>query len=183
MLSGKLLPIHFKPQPDELLTSWLVRLAASHGVKPYNFWNAIFGRKDFWRKYRVDHLEDYGLLITIAENTGASFDRVISTTLSAYSGYLYETSPTHGFSTWILPLGRIRTLEQNLYGLQFCPLCLAEDKEPFFRRRWRLSFVVFCERHKVILLDRCAQCNKPVNFYMNVSRESFRGLRSFTKMP
>src|ERR1044071_1811539 len=135
MLSGKLLPIHFKPQPDELLTSWLVRLAASHGVKPYNFWNAIFGREDFWRKYRVDHLEDYGLLITIAEKTGASFDRVISTTLSAYSGYLYETSPTHGFSTWILPLGRIRTLEQNLYGLQFCPLGLAEDKEPFFRRR------------------------------------------------
>lgn len=31
-LSGKLYPVHLKPKDDELLTSWIVRLALAHGL-------------------------------------------------------------------------------------------------------------------------------------------------------
>ena len=36
-LSGRLWPAHVKPQQDELLSSWLVRLAMAHGVKLHTF--------------------------------------------------------------------------------------------------------------------------------------------------
>lgn len=50
-------------------------------------------------------------------------------------------------------------------GLQFCPRCLAEDEEPYFRRRWRLAFMVVCEKHHVLLQDRCPGCRAAVNFH------------------
>jgi hypothetical protein len=42
--------------------------------------------------------------------------------------------------------------------LQFCPLCLAEDETPYFRRRWRRASVMTCRRHGRALLDRCPSC-------------------------
>ena len=39
--------------------------------------------------------------------------------------------------------------------LQFCPLCLAEDAQPYFRRDWRLATTIACARHGGRLLDRC----------------------------
>ena len=51
------------------------------------------------------------------------------------------------------------------FGLQYCPLCLAEDEEPYFRRKWRLAFVVSCERHHTLLHDRCPHCGSAVNFH------------------
>lgn len=186
MLSGKLLPIHFKPQPDELLSSWLVRLSVAHGAKPQMFWNVVLGRNDFWCSPKKDQLNDEELLATISGKTGTSFERVLSTTLAMYSGYLYEKSLTHGFSTWVMPQGNVYCYKTKSYGmesfgLQYCPSCLSEDEEPFFRRRWRLSFVVFCERHKVLLLDRCAHCGRAANYHLNASREPFRGRRSLTR--
>ena len=56
-----------------------------------------------------------------------------------------------------------RTRKQ--FGLQYCPLCLAEDDEPYFRRKWRLAFIVSCERHSILLHDRCHHCGIAVNFH------------------
>lgn len=53
------------------------------------------------------------------------------------------------------------------YGLHYCPNCLAEDKEPYFRRKWRLTFVTICENHHRVLHDRCPCCGAAVNFHRN----------------
>jgi len=42
--------------------------------------------------------------------------------------------------------------------LQFCALCLAEDRTPYFRRCWRLASRVSCFRHGCGLRDRCPAC-------------------------
>ncbi len=39
--------------------------------------------------------------------------------------------------------------------LQFCPHCLAEDEQPYFRREWRLATTIACVRHGSRLTDRC----------------------------
>ncbi len=50
-LSGSLLPVHLKPLPDELLSSWLVRIAHGHGMKLQTFCAVIFGReKSIWNR-------------------------------------------------------------------------------------------------------------------------------------
>lgn len=63
-----------------------------------------------------------------------------------------------------MPIG-VYHRTRNQFGLQFCPLCLDEDKEPYFRRRWRLAFIVSCERHHTLLHDRCPRCGAAVNFH------------------
>ena len=44
--------------------------------------------------------------------------------------------------------------------LQFCPQCLAEDEQPYFRRQWRLATTIACARHGSRLLDRCPACGQ-----------------------
>ena len=44
--------------------------------------------------------------------------------------------------------------------LQFCPQCLAEDEQPYFRREWRLATTIACSRHGSRLLDRCPACGQ-----------------------
>src|SRR5271157_32457 len=41
---------------------------------------------------------------------------------------------------------------------QFCALCLAEDRAPYFRRSWRLASRISCFRHGCGLRDRCPAC-------------------------
>jgi hypothetical protein len=43
--------------------------------------------------------------------------------------------------------------------LQFCSRCLAEDAQPYFRRRWRLATQVSCAKHSCRLRDRCPSCH------------------------
>jgi hypothetical protein len=38
-LTGRVWPVHFKPQEDELLSSWLTRLALAHGQTAASFFN------------------------------------------------------------------------------------------------------------------------------------------------
>jgi hypothetical protein len=60
---------------------------------------------------------------------------------------------------------------QKWFGLQFCPWCLAADKEPYFRRHWRLALMVLCPTHRVLLLDRCQDCGAGVCYERQTARE------------
>jgi hypothetical protein len=42
---------------------------------------------------------------------------------------------------------------------QFCPTCLRTDDIPYFRLRWRFSFVTVCDVHRVPLWDSCPVCH------------------------
>lgn len=156
-------PVHLKPKDDELLSSWLVRLARAHRLKVHTFCSLTWPGKQIWNR-DIDNSADAELLEVLSIRTGTSINRVRATTLGYYAGILYEKHNTLGPSSWIMPIGIYhRTRKQ--YGLQFCPRCLAEDEEPFFRRKWRLAFVVLCARHNTLLHDCCPHCGSPVNFH------------------
>src|SRR5689334_17319178 len=104
-LSGKLLPVHIKPKDDELLSSWLVRLAAAHGVMPYRFWSKVWPKALFWRKSKTDQQDDMEFLSFLSEKTGTPLERVLSTTLTEFCGLLYQKSLTNGYKSWIMPQG------------------------------------------------------------------------------
>lgn len=162
-LLGHVWPAYSKPKDDELLSSWLVRLSMAHGLKLHTFCSLAWPGKAIWNR-DVDKSADEGVLAVLSEKTDTPLERVRGTTLSAYEGVLYEKHNPYGNTLWIMPVGiyhRVRTQ----YGLQFCPRCLAEDKEPYFRRRWRLAFVTVCVEHGVVLKDRCPRCGEAVNFH------------------
>lgn len=160
-LSGNLWPIHLKPFPDELLSSWIVRLAHGHGLKLQTFCSLVFGRdKSIWNR-DIDKLAPDWLIHKLAECTGTSIQAVMETTLKSYEGILYEHHQPNGNTKWILPLGVYHRTRRG-HGLQFCPLCLAEDAEPYFRKRWRLALSTICTKHNCYLLDACPQCKSPL---------------------
>jgi hypothetical protein len=163
-LSGKVWPAHVKPRRDELLSSWLVRLAAAHSQKLHTFCALVWTRrKQIWNR-DIDKCADSGLLDVLAEKTSTPPKRVARTTLAAYEGYLYERHNPYGNTRWVMPVGVYHRTRRG-YGLQFCPRCLAEDSDPYYRRAWRLAFVTFCERHRCPLFDRCPRCGAAVNFH------------------
>lgn len=160
----KLLPARMNPLPDELFSSWLVRLAMAHGMKLHSFCVEVFGRNaSIWNR-DIDKSADESMIGVVAARTNTSSERVLQTTLGDYAGKIYETHNPHGNSAWIMPL-RIYHRLRRRNGLQFCPFCLREDAEPYYRRKWRLSWTTVCEKHRIVLLDRCPGCFEPVVFH------------------
>ncbi|MFO6421540.1 TniQ family protein [Hylemonella sp. W303a] len=163
-LTSSLWPVRYKPYPDELLTSWLVRLAWGHGLKVQTFCNLIFGgQRQVWNR-DVDRLGPDWLVNELADRTGTPRQVAHATTLRAYEGVLYPKFRTSGTLLWVQTLMMYHRKREG-FGLQFCPVCLAEDDKPYYRKSWRVSFNTMCIRHQVMLRDRCAQCGAPVIFH------------------
>lgn len=162
-LLGRVWPAYSKPKDDELLSSWMVRLSMAHGLKLHTFCSLAWPRRAIWNR-DIDKSVDEGVLAVLSEKTDTPLERVRGATLSAYEGVLYEKHNPFGNTLWIMPVGVYHRLRRH-YGLQFCPRCLTEDREPYFRRRWRLAFVTVCVEHGVLLKDRCPRCGAAVNFH------------------
>lgn len=162
-MSITLWPAHLKPKEDELLSSWLVRLAMANGQKLHTFCEIIWPGTQVWTR-DIDKCASPEMLLTLSERTGAPDWRVWRTTLAAYEGVLYQRHNRFGPSPWIMPVG-VYHRTRTRFGLQFCPRCLAEDKTPYYRRRWRLAFMVVCESHEILLHDRCPHCGATVSFH------------------
>lgn len=162
-LSGRLWPLHLKPQFDELLSSWLVRLARAHHIRLHSFCDIAWPKKQIWNR-DIDKSADAEILKLLSRKTATPVARVRSTCLRKYEGRLYEKHNPLGNTHFIMPLGIFHRTHKR-YGLQFCPLCLAEDGDPYFRCRWRLAIVTVCEKHKIILCDRCPECEAPITFH------------------
>lgn len=156
-------PAFSSPKKDELLSSWVVRLAMSHGLKLHTFCSVAWPHKSIWNR-DIDKSADADLIEVLREKTGVPRERVSDTTLATYEGRLYEKHNPYGNTPWIMPVG-IYHRTRRQFGLQFCPACLAGDAEPYFRREWRLAFITYCRAHKVLLSDRCPKCSAAVNFH------------------
>ena len=163
-VTAPLWPIRYKPLPDELLSSWLVRLAHGHGLKVQTFCNLIFGnRLQVWNR-DIDRLAPPWLVDTLARHTGTPLDTAYGTTLKVYEGILFRNPRPSGHLNWVLSLKIYHRVREG-FGQQFCPACLAEDMTPYFRKAWRLSLSTTCPRHGCMLHDRCHACGAAVSFF------------------
>lgn len=93
-------------------------------------------------------------------HTGVDMQLAELTTFRPLVGTLFEEVRITGSTQWVLPLGIYHRTRRHA-GQQWCPHCLAEDSEPYYRRRWRLAIASTCSRHGVVLADRCHDCGAP----------------------
>ncbi|WP_369597788.1 TniQ family protein [Aquitalea aquatica] len=157
-------PAHPHPFRDELLSSWLVRVAHANGLKVQTFCDHEFGsERQLWNR-DIDRLAPTWLVETMSEKTGTPLKCAMATTLLTYEGKLYNKYHPSGQLRWILPL-QIYHRKRRGHGLQFCPQCLDEDTEPYYRKAWRVGLYTFCPKHNVMLLDRCPRCGYGVAFH------------------
>ncbi|MFZ6677788.1 TniQ family protein [Undibacterium sp. Tian12W] len=163
-ITSPLWPIRYRPLPDELLSSWLVRLAHGHGMKVQTFCNLIFGnQRQIWNR-DMDRLAPTWLIDELSQRTATPAQITWNTTLRSYEGLLYRKFKVSGGLQWILAL-KLYHRKREGYGLQCCPTCLAEDRIPYFRKRWRIAFYTVCTKHQTMMLDRCPQCAAAIAFH------------------
>lgn len=157
-------PAHPHPLRNELLSSWLVRVAHANGLKVQSFCRLAFGNeRQVWNR-DIDRLAPAWLVETMAARTGTPTKRAWQTTLIVYRGKLFEHCKASGQLKWILSLQMYHRKRLG-YGMQFCPTCLAEDAEPYFRLAWRVAFYTYCPKHDCMLLDRCPKCGQGVAYH------------------
>ncbi|WP_460500261.1 TniQ family protein [Hymenobacter agri] len=163
MTSGRL-PFCVPPQPDELLSSWLVRLAHAHECKVYTFTKVLFPETSVWNR-DVDKAAPAAVLDGLTERTPSVASRIHATTLRSYEGRLYLQHNPYGNTDWVLPLG-IYHRTRRRYGLLFCPGCLRRDgATPYYRTHWRLALSLACPECGLCLHDHCPNCQAPVIFF------------------
>ena len=152
------------PQPfeDELLSSWLTRVAIEHKRK-LSIFLSLYVKKEGNSISRtdLDYLYDEKLFDALVNKSNLTKKDIFKMSLRSEEGYLYSCSDNN-----LYPPNQIRKLvdKRNHYGLMYCPKCLAEDKIPYFRKKWRYQFYNVCTKHELFLTDRCWVCYERVNF-------------------
>lgn len=159
-----MLPAHPHPKCDELLSSWITRVAHHNQFKVHSFCVLYYGKnRNVWNR-DIDKLGPDWLVEGMASLTGTPIPTARSTTLRSYESIVFERLNPNGNTKWIMPLGIYHRTHRR-FGLQYCPICLAMDEEPYFRKQWRLAFYTVCETHHTLLRDSCPECDRPIVFY------------------
>lgn len=151
--------IHLQPTGDELLSTYLVRLAHRRGLSPHRFTTRCLPGVAIWTR-DIDTSLSSETRVLLAQHLEISELAVRSMTLYGLMGFTSPIDEEWRYCRrWINAVGiyhRIRTR----YGLQYCPLCL--KAQPVFRRQWRLAFSFVCAEHGAVLQDCCLSCGVPV---------------------
>lgn len=146
-------PMRRKPLQDELLSSWLLRNVRAHSGWPHSFCRAVWGGLQIWTR-DIDRSAPELVLSTLAAKTQTSYDAAVQTLLRPQMRDILGAEPIQGVAPWVLPVGVFHRTRRR-HGLQYCPECLATDKDPYFRRSWRMAYRFICPEHHCRLLDDC----------------------------
>lgn len=150
------------PQPDELMSSWLHRLARANGRSDHTLCSMMFGPVPLLTR-DLDLTMPVALLPVLSEWTGISEHRLSELLLTTLQGKVTGESRTGTGCRWVLPLGVYHRVRRH-HGLQYCPQCLAEPIA-YARKQWRYAFVTECLEHERPLFDRCPTCASPFMFH------------------
>lgn len=153
-------PVGIPLQTDESFSSWFARIAWAHGATPSELYRialpgARIGGVDLDRHACDD------LILNLSRYAAVPAGDLEAATLRRWRGSVYGRDDGKTHITWLPPTGR--AYGQSSFGQQVCPACLAEDREPYFRTSWRLSFYSVCLRHRRMMIDRCPGCSSPIH--------------------
>ncbi|CAP02598.1 TniQ family protein [Acinetobacter baumannii] len=150
-------PVHLQPFHDELLSSWMIRLAHSNGYKVHDFYAQYFGQDiQIWNR-DIDTQTPENIINKLHFYTKQDLSVIKNLSLQSYKNILFLYSNT-AILKGVLSVGINHRLRKK-YGLQFCPMCLREDKIPYYRKYWRIAYLISCPYHGVKLGNRCFKCN------------------------
>lgn len=164
MLTGTLWPAHPHPYQGECLSSWIVRCAHANGLKEQTFCDRVFGKEyQIWNR-DIDRTAPDWLIDIMSQKTATPRKLVLDTTCRLYEGRLFPSLHHCSQLRWVTPVKHRGRMIKG-YAMQYCPCCLSEDSESYYRLAWRLALHTFCPIHEVMMHDRCYSCGSPVEFH------------------
>jgi len=148
----------FRPRirPDELLSSWLWRVASGIGAPPKRFALDAIGRQ----LADVDREIDDTAIDRIAFLSGHTPQQLLRATMRA-DVVADPCDEREHVQRLLLRHGDL-VLNKRRSGctrpiVQYCPVCLGEP-DPYLPRGWRFSFQIACFKDGCFLLDSCWNC-------------------------
>ena len=155
--------------PDEAVSSWLVRAALTLGCDPLVLTGEVWPKWRIW-SLDIDRSIPEERLKPLSLMSGISLESFQLSVLYPIASRIHPGQlPEKAIWPWILAIGARNTKRSG--GLQYCPLCLSEGTKPYYRLYWRFAWHTGCELHKCSLLDRCWNCNKPVEPHRLVAED------------
>lgn len=139
------LPVAPRPFVDELLSSWMARVAARYGAEPLELMVYLAGQGggEAGARQVDDVAPDIGLLMLWAKACRIDPERLWHRSLASR----YPDRPLDWFLTETVPV---------------CLACFDADvaagRDANLRANWRLAECVACPAHRTMLLDRCPAC-------------------------
>jgi hypothetical protein len=167
----ELTPIHYLPalsypKVDELLSSFLFRLAHDHYLKAHSFGKIIFPKTSIWNR-DIDRSAHPELLEILSTKINMDKAKIANCLLSSFEGKVFVHHNPKGSSKWIVPFGIFHRARKRR-GLMFCPNCLSMDgANPYYRKSWRLSLSTVCAKCESLLNESCPSCESPIIFFRN----------------
>ncbi|WP_420798875.1 TniQ family protein [Geothrix limicola] len=155
--AANLWPLRPHPYPDELLSSWIARIAQANGVDFKCVLSEIWPRqKTPGPLLEVDPPSE--ILSVLAQRSGLPPEHVHHLVLSELIDPIYKSNPRKIQERLDYVPRALRSVLSHRN--QFCPDCLATDPIPYFRRSWRLSAVTACSCHGRLLIEWCWNCHR-----------------------
>lgn len=157
-------PSFVKPLPDEIFTSWLLRMSRSHLVRYYTFCSSYFDGIEFWDRDLDKFLPEAMKLMIIKKSILKDGD-IEAMLLSSFHGKVFVTD-LGGRNSWFTPFNvyNYKYAAKHRTTLSICPSCLMKDGEKaYFRKSWRLSIKTICVECGVNLIDACPACGSQIN--------------------
>lgn len=160
------------PAAEELLSSYLSRVAHAHGSTAGPFCRLHLRDSWYWTR-DVDRGVAVAQHERLAALSGTGVPKIESLTLRSWIAALtpatYRSDARAAVTQWITAAGLHQARRRN-FALAFCPDCLADTGVAV--KAWRLAFNTHCDVHSRPLLDACPQCSAP--FVPHLSRRSVR---------
>jgi len=184
-------PVRPYPMPDELLSSWLNRVATANGMAPRSFYLSLAkelgcpmtimrfenflgerlkSRETSWVDFRCHrHLAQY-----LSQRTGMREKLIQGLALKRPPDTPAGIVTPAGTLQWALveAVPKLLLSEGRGYSyIRFCPYCLAEWDDPWYRKLWRTSLATVCIRHGCQLLLTCP-CGSTVRPHLSEEARS-----------
>lgn len=145
-----------RPYPDESLAGYIIRLSeANHYASPKLIFQVsglrargIYANIFYQEK---DDLSRLSNLCDVEKNT---------LWLMAFPGFIFRQAKVVKQAKVFSDVVPTDALNRN--RVQLCPICLQE--KPYYRSIWELSIVSACPLHHCVLINRCPQCQLPIQW-------------------
>lgn len=155
MMVSARLPVAPRPFMDELLSSWMARVAARYGSEPLELMVYLAGQggEDAGARQVDDVAPDMELLRLWAKACRMDPERLRRSSLASR----YPDRPRDWFLTETVP-GCLACFDGDV----------AAGRDAYLRAIWRLAEQVVCPAHRTMLLDRCPACRGGLRLFFRM---------------
>lgn len=161
------LPVRWRPFDDELLSSWLVRLAIGNGLTCRSMAKQALGLPNLGLLGIVDAYEKAGLLDLLVALSGIS--KLMLRNLTFYdvewrAPGAIASADTIVYGEMVLRRAMLGAVGLRAHGAyRACIQCWQGDSSPYIRKVWRQYFTTVCPKHKIPLSPHCNRCGTSFN--------------------